>query len=339
MDLNLLTSLDALLEERSVMGAAERLRLSSPAVSRTLGRLRRLTGDDILVRTGHSMTPTPYALAIQDDVRRLIRQAHDVLTPRREVDLPTLDRIFTLQCNDALATSLAPVLVAKIHEAAPHVRLRILGEHTADTGGLRQGRVDLELGASRPTLPELRSETLCRDSLTVAMRPAHPCGKNFDLHAYAAQQHVLVSRRGRLTDPIDELLAAEGLCRRVVATVASLTMALHIASCSDMLVTTTVIVSRPVIERFGLITRTLPAEVPAAPIICTWHQHNDSDAAHTWLRGRVRAALAEICRTGDSSVRDPQPGSGAPDPVAGPRADSAAGVAALVAATPAVPIG
>lgn len=57
LDLNLLTVLDALLEEGSVMGAAERLHLSSPAVSRTLGRLRAVTGDDILVRTGHSMTP------------------------------------------------------------------------------------------------------------------------------------------------------------------------------------------------------------------------------------------------------------------------------------------
>lgn len=296
MDLNLLTSLDALLEERSVMGAADRLRLSSPAVSRTLGRLRRLTGDHILVRTGRTMTPTPYALAIQDDVRRLVRQAHEVLTPRRAVDPATLDRVFTLQCNDALATTLAPVLVAHVHAGAPHVRLRILAESAADTDGLRQGRVDLELGAGRPIPPEFRSEVLGHDALTVAMRPGHPCGDSLDLPAYAAQQHVLVSRRGRLTDPIDELLATAGLRRRVVATVAGLTMALHIASRSDMLVTTTVIVSRPVVERFGLITRALPAQVPAAPITCVWHRRNDSDAAHAWLRERVRAALREICR-------------------------------------------
>ena len=80
-DLNLLTVLDALLEEGSVMGAAERLHLSSPAVSRTLGRIRKVTGDDILVRTGHTMTPTPYALGIREEVNRLVRQANAVLTP------------------------------------------------------------------------------------------------------------------------------------------------------------------------------------------------------------------------------------------------------------------
>src|SRR5919199_290295 len=107
LDLNLLTALDALLEEGSVTGAAERLRLSAPAVSRTLGRIRRLTGDDILVRTGRTMTPTPYALAVREQVGDLVRQANAVLAPRRELDLATLTRTFTLRCHDAIATMLA----------------------------------------------------------------------------------------------------------------------------------------------------------------------------------------------------------------------------------------
>jgi DNA-binding transcriptional LysR family regulator len=78
LDLNLLVVLNALLEEGSVMGAAERLHLSSPAISRSLGRLRKLTGDDILVRAGRTMVPTPYATAIRDEVRQLLSQAHDV---------------------------------------------------------------------------------------------------------------------------------------------------------------------------------------------------------------------------------------------------------------------
>ncbi|GAA2568349.1 hypothetical protein GCM10010304_02050 [Streptomyces roseoviolaceus] len=89
------------------MGAAERLHLSSPAVSRTLGRLRAVTGDDILVRTGHSMTPTPYAMAVREDVHRLVRQAHEVLSPVRELDLAELDRTFTIQCHDCRDTSVA----------------------------------------------------------------------------------------------------------------------------------------------------------------------------------------------------------------------------------------
>ncbi|MFD5824507.1 LysR family transcriptional regulator [Lentzea sp. NPDC060358] len=291
-DLNLLTVLDALLEEGSVMGAAQRLHLSSPAVSRTLGRIRKVTGDDILVRTGHSMTPTPYALGIADEVRRLVREANAVLAPSRELDLASLDRTFTVQCHDALASSLVPVLVGRIAELAPGVRLRVLAEQSADTDDLRH-RVDLELGGGAPVLPEFRSETLGTDPIAVAMRAGHPCAGHLDLAAYASQPHVLVSRRGRLTAPIDDQLAAQGLHRRVIATVATVHSALQIAAASDVLVTTTTVLCRPLIEAFGLVTRPLPAESPEAPINCNWHQRYDSDLAHAWLRDQVRATLAE----------------------------------------------
>ncbi|MDT7784310.1 MAG: hypothetical protein QOF58_2729 [Pseudonocardiales bacterium] len=292
-DLNLLTVLDALLEEGSVMGAAQRLHLSSPAVSRTLGRIRKVTGDDILVRTGHSMTPTPYALGIREEVNRLVRQANAVLAPSRELDLAELDRTFTVQCHDALASSLVPELVGRIARQAPGVRLRVLAENSADTDDLRHGRVDLELGGGRPGLPEFRSETLGTDPLAVVMRAGHPCADHLDLPSYAAQPHVLVSRRGRLTAPIDDLLATEGLRRKVIASVATVHTALQIAAASDALVTTTTILCRPLIEAFGLVTRPLPAESPEAPVNCNWHQRYDSDLAHAWLRDQVRAALAE----------------------------------------------
>jgi DNA-binding transcriptional LysR family regulator len=293
VDLNLLTVLDALLEEGSVMGAAERLHLSSPAVSRTLGRLRSVTGDDILVRTGHTMAPTPYAVAIREDVHRLVRQAHELLSPNLDLNLAELDRTFTIQCHDALAVSLVPVLVGRIQEQAPAVQLRVLAEHSADTDDLRHGRVDLELGGGRPSLPEFRSETLGHDPLVVAMRPGHPCAGTLDLHSYAAQPHVVVSRRGRLTARIDDVLAAEGLRRKVIAAVATVPVALQIVSRSDALVTCTAILSRPIIEAFGLIDCPLPVEFPAAVINCNWHQRYDSDPAHAWLRDQVRESLAE----------------------------------------------
>ncbi|HEY0690554.1 MAG TPA: LysR family transcriptional regulator [Kribbella sp.] len=294
LDLNLLTVLDALLEEGSVMGAAERLRLSSPAVSRTLGRLRAVTGDDILVRTGHSMVPTPYAASVREDVHRLVRHAHEVLSPIRELDLAELDRTFTIRCHDAVAASLVPVLVGRIGQQAPGVQLRVLAENTDDTDDLRRGRVDLELGGGRPALPEFRSEPLGDDRLVVAMRADHPCAAGLDLASYAAQPHVVISRRGRLTAPIDDVLAAEGLRRRVVAAVATVSTALQIAARGDALVTCTAILGRPLIEAFGLLARPLPIESPAATINCNWHQRYDSDPAHAWLRDQVRASIEEI---------------------------------------------
>ena len=120
VDLNLLIALDALLEENSVAAAADRLHLSPPAMSRTLSRIRRATGDDILVRSGRTMTPTPRALELREETRELVRRAAAVLTPPRTLDLDALDRVFTIRSHDALACALAPPLTAAA-AAAPGV--------------------------------------------------------------------------------------------------------------------------------------------------------------------------------------------------------------------------
>jgi DNA-binding transcriptional LysR family regulator len=293
------------------MGAAQRLHLSSPAISRTLGRIRKLTGDEILVRTGRTMTPTPYALSVREQVSELVRQANAVLAPSRELDLDELDRTFTLQAHDALTLSLAPPLLNAVAERAPGVRLRFLAEAATDTDDLRHGRVDLEIGADLPERPEFGAETIGHDRLVVIMRRGHPCADRLDLPAFAAQQHVLVSRRGRLADPVDDLLAAHGLRRQVLASVGTSASALHVISRSDCVMTAPEAMCRPLIDAFDLVTAPHPAAVAQPPIICTWHQRYDADPPHVWLRSQVRSALATVLGSpvppsdGESSRRVP----------------------------------
>lgn len=235
LDLNLLTALDALLEEGSVTEAADRLYLSAPAMSRTLGRIRRVTGDQILVRTGRSMTPTPYALEVRERVHALVQQAHSVLGPHRELDLERLKRDFTLQCHDALTSALAPALLLATQAQAPGVRLRLLAEASVDTSDLRHGHVDLEAGAAEPTAPGVRSETIGSDRLVVALRADHPLGQGrLTLRRYANAAHITVSRRGRLHDPVDTALDERRLERRVVAAAPTTIAALQIVASTDL---------------------------------------------------------------------------------------------------------
>ena len=237
------------------------------------------------------MTPTPYALAVREQVGDLVQQAAGVLAPRRELDLAALDRTFTLQCHDALATALAPRLLTTIAATAPGVRLRFLAEPASDTDDLRHGRIDLAIGASPPDLPEFGSETLGHDRVVAVLRAHHPYGGRLDLAAYAAQPHLLVSRRGRLADPVDDLLAAHGLHRRVLASVGTAASAMLVISRTDAVLTAPEATWRPLIEAFGLRTEPLPVVVPDPPIISSWHQRYTSDPAHAWLRAQVRAAL------------------------------------------------
>ncbi|GAA4609821.1 DNA-binding transcriptional LysR family regulator [Actinoplanes octamycinicus] len=294
LDLNLLTVLDALLEEGSVTGAAQRLRLSAPAISRSLGRLRRLTGDDILVRTGRTMTPTPYAIAVREQLGDLLRQSREILTPRGELDLAALDRVFTLQCHDTLATALAPALLADVATRAPGVRVRFLAEAAVDTDELRHGRVDLEIGATIPAAAEIRHETVGHDRFVVILRRDHPYADRLDLPAYAARQHVLISRRGRLTDPVDAILESHGLHRQVLASVGTAAAAAHLLAHSDVVLTAPELTWRPLVRTFALTAVPLPIPLPPLPVVTCWHQRYDSDPAHLWLRDRVRAAVATV---------------------------------------------
>jgi len=298
LDLNLLTALDALLEEGSVSGAAARLYLSEPAMSRTLGRIRRATGDQILVRTGRTMTPTPHALALRGEVHTLVQHAYAVLAPAHELDLATLERTFTLRCHDAITTALGPPLLATLQSHAPGVALRLLAEASTDTNDLRHGQIDLEIGSAEPSLPEISFETIGHARLVVAVRPDHPLTDgDLTIDRYAQARHIIVSRRGRLHDPIDDALAARGLRRRVVAAAPTSTAALHIVRHSDLVVVVPAYICRPSVSTLGLRTLPLPLVAPPVAINQAWHHRYDADQAHTWLRGQVRDILQALGRS------------------------------------------
>ncbi|MFC9815498.1 LysR family transcriptional regulator [Streptomyces virginiae] len=294
LDLNLLTALDALLEEGSVAGAAARLHVTAPAMSRSLGRIRHTTGDQILVRTGRTMTPTPYAIAVRAQVHELLHQVQGVLAPSRELDLATLERTFTLRWHDSLVALSGPALLASVREQAPGVRLRFVAESSVDTTELRRGEVDLEANANRPAAPDIRAENVGETRLAIVVRREHPLTLDGALTAqrYAAAEHVTVSRRGNLANALDDALARVGLSRRVVATAPTEAAAFAFARDSDLVISVPEATTRSLAAGLGLAVLPLPLELPSAPVYLSWHQRYDTDTAHAWLRGLARDALA-----------------------------------------------
>lgn len=293
VDLNLLIALDALLQEGSVGGAADRLSLSQPAMSRTLARIRRTTGDQILVRSGRGMVPTPYAEEVRAHVRALVEQGQSVLSPGREVDPAALERTFTLRCHDAVIDAAGPAITAAVRASAPGVRLRFLAEAAGDTDDLRSGRVDLEVHAwsQGTTRPGLRSEAVGTGTLVVAVRADHPI-KTLTPETYAAADHIVVSRRGRLRDQVDDLLAARALERRVVVCVPTSAAAFRLVAQSDLLAAVPSVLAGDAASAAGLRTLPMPLDITPATVAMSWHSRFDADGAHSWLRGTVRHAMA-----------------------------------------------
>src|SRR6516164_9608427 len=133
-DLNLLVTLDVLLSEGSVARAARRLRLSPSAMSRALARLRRTTGDPLLVRAGRGLVPTPRALELRGRVGPLVQEAEAVLRPAAALDLARLVRTFTLRTSEGFVENFAPGLIARVARQAPGVRLRFMQKADKDSG-------------------------------------------------------------------------------------------------------------------------------------------------------------------------------------------------------------
>ncbi|WP_410624321.1 LysR family transcriptional regulator [Amycolatopsis sp. cmx-8-4] len=289
LDLNLLVALDVLLDEGSVGAAADRLHLSQPAMSRTLGRIRRATGDEILVRAGRVMLPTPYAERIRDEVHQLVTRAQTIFTAGTDLDLATLDRTFTLQCNDVVAGALVPRLIARVAATAPGVCLRVLGEADTDADGLRRGTVDVRLTDETTHPADVRSATVLTDTLVTAGRhdlaadPATTAG-------FTALPHVVVSRRGRRRDRIDDVLEAHGTARRVSLIVPTLAMALAAVTTAELVT----VVPGMAAARLGPELRgwPLPVPTPEIPAVLAWHARHDRDGAHTWLRDTIRDVLS-----------------------------------------------
>ena len=164
-DFNLLVALDALLAEGSVVKAARRLGLSDSAMSRTLARLRDATGDPLLVRAGRGLVPTPRAIQLRDRVRDLADEVRAVLRPAAAIDIAGLERTFTLRASESFIEVFAARLVSRVTAEAPGVLLRFAPRTDRDAQALRDGRIDLEIGAHAETAPELKVQKLLGDRL------------------------------------------------------------------------------------------------------------------------------------------------------------------------------
>ena len=293
-DLNLLVTLDVLLSEGSVAAAARRLRLSPSAMSRALARLRAATGDPLLVRAGRGLVPTPRAVALREEVARLVDEGKRVLRPAEGLDLSALSRTFTIRTSEGFAESFGPALLARIEPEAPEVRLRFMVKTDKESAGLRDGSVDLETGiAGRSSGPEIVARLLFRDRLVGAVRPDHPLASGeMTTERYAAARHVLVSRRGEERGPVDEALEAIGLRREIATVVGGFGTALALARATSLVAT--VPERHTAALREGLHSFPLPFSLAELPVSLMWHPRNHADPAHRWLRDRV----AEVCAAG-----------------------------------------
>lgn len=290
LDLNLMVTLMVLLRERSVSRAAERLHLGQPAVSGALARLRSLFDDELLVRTGGAMQPTPRALELEQSVGQALSGMHAALFQATPFDPLTITRTITIGMPDWIDTWLLAPLLAALNRRAPGVRVRIIETDPYTVSDmLAKESIELAIGAFDRGPPWQRHVPLASMAFRCVGRPEVMGGSGeISLQQYIGLPHLLVSHRGAFEGRVDQALATLGLSRNVVYT------SPHFSSLPRVLQGVDAVAAvpgglAPLWEHdFGLLSAAMPLELPTIEIALVAHATRDKDVFVQWVCGVVK---------------------------------------------------
>lgn len=294
VDLNLLPVLDALLRHRSATLAARELNLSQSALSSALTRLRAVLGDELFVRTGRGLRPTPRASELAEPVAEVLMQVRDRILQGEPFDPASATRVFTLAHTDVGAYVLWPRIVRAVRQAAPGVQLRlqVLGMDQL-APALAEGQVDLAIG-SFPDLPQSLFQKRLFDRRYVALvdRGHRLAATTLSLAQFAQTPQIVVRGGSGVQELIGQSLQQHGLRREDVTELPSYLMIPPMLAGSGFLA----VMPGQLAEVFmaqGMFSRLeLPMATPVSTIRMYWHRRLQLDAGSQWLRALVADLLA-----------------------------------------------
>jgi DNA-binding transcriptional LysR family regulator len=305
IDLNLLVVLDVLIAERSVQQAGRRLGLSQSATSHALDRLRKLLGDQILVRTASGMEPTPRALSLAGPLRAALQEIEGALTPAT-FDPREAEGGFTIAVETYGTIVVLPQLV-DMRKEAPGIDISIWsGSVDEILAGIDRGTFDLAIGSFINLPDRFMTCHLLSDEYVCVMRAGHPQAQaSLSLDAYLAADHLLLSMSNARSDEVDEALAACGRARRIVMRVPHALAAVIALARSDMLASWTRRAATIFAATASLACTDLPFPVPAANFRLVWNRRLHDSPGHAWLRRKLVAIAAQEIAARESERRPP----------------------------------
>jgi DNA-binding transcriptional LysR family regulator len=295
VDLNLLVALDALLEERNVTRAAQRLGLTQSAMSHVLRRLRALFDDPLFVRTPRGMLPTPRAQQLATPVRQILTDIDKTIHNKLQFDPMVEQRTFTIVMSDYVEFVLLPPLLAHLSKSASGINISVRVAIQDVERALEDGRVDLVIGRFDQEMRSVYRQRLFEEEFVCVVRASHPVVKrSLTLDHYVNLPHLLVSPRGiKAGGIVDDELAKLGKQRRIALSVPHFLIAPHVIASSDLILTMVARMARAYASLLPLRIVTPPIKMPGFTLNQFWHERQHHDPGHTWLRG----VLVEICRT------------------------------------------
>jgi DNA-binding transcriptional LysR family regulator len=300
LDLNLLRVFDAMMIELSTVRAGERVGLTQPAVSSALGRLRKVMGDDLFVRDGNRMVPTPRALALRDPVRNALLQLEEALTSTIGFDAAAAENNFMVAGSDYVSILLMPGLARSVIPDAPGVTFQMLDVPANRVFAvLSEGKVDVALEREMEAPEWIGQRALFRSFVVCVARKGHPSlmqsgiapGERIPLEVFCSVPQVLLSTDGSKVGSLDPGLRKQGVSRRVGATAAHFQAVALAAASSDLLGNLPIRFAQYAARLLDLNLYLPPFDPPVIQMCMYWHRRLQRDPAQMWLREKIVAAM------------------------------------------------
>ena len=295
LDLNLLVALDALIEERSVSRAAQRLNLSQPALSASLARLRDFFGDPLLVSQGRRMIPTAEARAIQLELKPILGNIEELIARSTMFDPATSDRVFRISASDYLVAVLFPRLMPALEWEAPHIGLDLVAPSQDAQTALERGELDLLLTPEEHCVPGHPAELLFEERHVVAGWNENPLlAKPMSQAEFFSAGHVAV-RVGQVNRASFAETHLDGLAgpRRVEIVAASFTTVPDLLTGTHRLAVMHERLARLTAQRLPIAWQDLPFPFPAMREMVQYNRTRGEDAGLRWLIGRLECAASD----------------------------------------------
>lgn len=291
LDLNLLSVLHVVLEERSVRRAAARLGLTPSAVSHALRRLRELLGDPLVVRTARGVVPTARAERLAAPLGHALAELRGALADESSFDVATLRRSFTLSSADLAQFVLLPMLTRELAQSAPGVRLVVRPPRGDLFASLSRGALDLAFGIfdkgdrGEHASEGFRYQALFHEDFLCIVHRDHPAARGpLSLERYLSLSHISVAPRGSAGSIVDTALARLGHRRSVALVVPHFLVAPHIVADSDLALMLPARVAQHFARHLPLALLPPPLPLSGFTIGQLWHERLHRDPAHKWLR-------------------------------------------------------
>jgi LysR family nod box-dependent transcriptional activator len=296
LDLNLLVGLDALLAQKNVTRAAERLHLSQSATSGVLARLRDFFNDELLVQVGHEMILTPLADGLVDPVRNILLQVESLMATNPAFSPEKTTRSFRLMMSDYVATVLMPEVLRRAQLVAPALTVEILSNAERSIEALDRGEIDLLIAPKQYISSIHPSVELFRDQYVCMISSENqPVNGRISLERYLESGHVAVRLGEQSIVAIDELfLERAGYKRRVEVGAMAFNLLPQLVIGTTRIATVPAALARIYVKSLPLRIFQPPIEMPQLVECMQWHKYRDLDPGGMWLRQILRDVARDL---------------------------------------------